>query len=111
MSSLDDTFFALSDATRRALLTRLKQGEATVMQLAEPFAMSQPAISRHLKVLERSGLISRSVDGAKRPCRLDPGGLEAIDEWLGMMGRGLATSYDRLDDVLENPPTPRPEHE
>jgi DNA-binding transcriptional ArsR family regulator len=99
---LDTSFFALSDATRRAILTRLADGEATVMELAEPFEMSQPAISRHLKVLERAGLSARRVDGAKRPCRLEPKGFESIDRWMAMMGMALARNYDRLDDVLSD---------
>ena len=100
MSNLDISFFALSDATRRAILTRLARGEATVMELAEPFEMTQPAISRHLKVLESAGLIARRVDGAKRPCRLEKKGMEAIDKWLATMRKALARNYDRLDDVL-----------
>ena len=70
MDSLDAAFFALSDPTRRAILARLAGGEVSVMELAEPFAMSQPAVSRHLKILEGAGLIARRVDGARRPCRL-----------------------------------------
>jgi DNA-binding transcriptional ArsR family regulator len=76
-------------------------GEATVMALAEPFAMSQPAISRHLKVLEQAGLITRRVDGAKRPCRLAPAGIVEVDRWLGMLRNALETNYSRLDEVLE----------
>jgi DNA-binding transcriptional ArsR family regulator len=100
MDNLDATFFALSDATRRAILTRLARGEATVMQLAEPFDMTQPAISRHLKVLESAALITRRVDGTKRPCRLEKKGMAAIDRWLATMRRALASNYDRLDEVL-----------
>ncbi|HEY8052308.1 MAG TPA: metalloregulator ArsR/SmtB family transcription factor [Steroidobacteraceae bacterium] len=100
MENLDATFFALSDATRRAILTRLARGEATVMQLAEPFDMTQPAISRHLKVLESAGLITRRVDGTKRPCRLGKKGMAAIDKWLATLRRALASNYDRLDEVL-----------
>ena len=81
MDSLDRAFFALSDPTRRAILARLALGEITVMQLAEPFEMSQPAISRHLRVLEGAGLISRRVEGAKHPCRLNEDGLAAIERW------------------------------
>jgi DNA-binding transcriptional ArsR family regulator len=97
---LDAAFSALSDPTRRAILARLALGEATVMQLAEPFDMSQPAVSRHLKVLENAGLIARRVDGAKHPCRLAKDGIEAIDQWLEMLREALATNYDRLDKVL-----------
>ncbi len=100
MTSLDAAFSALSDPTRRAILARLAQGEATVMELAEPFELTQPAISRHLKVLEQAGLIAKRVDGAKRPCRLAKDGLEAVDRWLAMLRKGLEQSYDRLDRVL-----------
>jgi DNA-binding transcriptional ArsR family regulator len=100
MLNLDTAFAALADPTRRAILARLAQGEATVMELAKPFAMTQPAISRHLKVLEGAGLILRRVEGTKRPCRLAPDGIAAIDEWLGMLRHALARNYDRLDDVL-----------
>ncbi|MBL8238854.1 MAG: winged helix-turn-helix transcriptional regulator [Bryobacterales bacterium] len=98
--SLDLAFSALSDATRRAILSRLAIGEATVMELAAPFAMTQPAISRHLRVLEEAGLITRRVEGAKRPCRLAPKGLAGIDEWLGLFRRALEANYSRLDEVL-----------
>ena len=100
MDSLNATFFALSDATRRAILARLALGEATVMELAEPFQMTQPAISRHLKVLETAGLIARRVEGTKRPCRLQQDGLRAIEDWIAMMRDVLARNYDRLDTVL-----------
>jgi DNA-binding transcriptional ArsR family regulator len=100
MESLDAGFFALSDATRRAIVARLARGEATVMELAEPFAMTQPAISRHLKVLESAGLIARRIDGTKRPCRLEKKGMKAMEQWLAMMRKALAKNYDRLDDVL-----------
>ena len=100
MQNLDTTFSALSDPTRRALLSRLAKSEATVMELAQPFAMSQPAISRHLRVLEEAGLITRRVEGAKRPCRLVPGGIAEIDRWLGLLRKALETNYARLDKVL-----------
>lgn len=100
MPDLDTTFSALADPTRRAILARLALGEATVMELAQPFEMTQPAISRHLKVLEGAGLIVRRAEGTKRPCRLAPQGLDAIDRWLGMLREALARNYDRLDDVL-----------
>lgn len=100
MPDLDTTFSALADPTRRAILSRLALGEATVMELAEPFELTQPAISRHLKVLEGAGLIVRRIEGTKRPCRLAPGGIAEIDQWLGMLRKALAKSYDRLDDVL-----------
>ncbi len=97
---LDATFSALADPTRRAILARLAIGEATVMELAQPFEISQPAISRHLKVLENAGLIVRRVEGAKHPCRLAPAGIEPIDQWLAMLREVLAKNYDRLDQVL-----------
>jgi len=98
--NLDTTFAALADPTRRALLARLAREEATVMELAQPFSMSQPAISRHLKVLEEAGLILRRVDGTRRPCRLAPDGVAAVDQWLDMLRTALARNYDRLDQVL-----------
>jgi DNA-binding transcriptional ArsR family regulator len=100
MPNLDAAFSALADPTRRAILARLALGEATVMELAEPFEMTQPAVSRHLKVLESAGLIVRRVEGSKRPCRLASGGIAAIDQWLAMLREALATNYDRLDEVL-----------
>jgi DNA-binding transcriptional ArsR family regulator len=106
-SDLDAAFSALADPTRRAILARLAKGEATVMELAEPFAMTQPAISQHLKVLEDAGLVTRRVDGAKRPRRLARGGIETMDQWLAMLRNGLEKSYERLDDVLASMETPR----
>jgi DNA-binding transcriptional ArsR family regulator len=100
MPHLDATFSALADPTRRAILARLALGEATVMELAQPFEMTQPAISRHLKVLEGAGLIIRRVEGTKRPCRLAPDGMAEIDQWLGLLRQALAKNYDRLDEVL-----------
>lgn len=100
MPNLDATFSALADPTRRAILARLAHGEAGVMELAKPFAMTQPAISRHVKVLEGAGLIIRRIEGTKRPCRLAPDGLAAIDQWLAMLREALAQNYDRLDQVL-----------
>ena len=100
MSNLDTAFSALADPTRRAILARLALGEATVMELAEPFEMTQPAISRHLKVLEGAGLIVRRVEGTKRPCRLASSGIAEIDQWLAMLRDALAKNYDRLDEVL-----------
>ena len=100
MSNLDASFSALADPTRRALLARLALGEATVMELVEPFEMTQPAISRHLKVLEGAGLIVRRVEGTKRPCRLAPAAVNEIDQWLAMLRQALSANYDRLDDVL-----------
>jgi DNA-binding transcriptional ArsR family regulator len=98
--NLDAAFAALADPTRRAILARLAKGEATVTELAEPFAMTQPAISQHLKVLEGAGLVVRRVEGAKRPRRLAKGGIEAMDQWLSMLRKALEKNYDRLDEVL-----------
>src|ERR1044072_9163536 len=100
MHRLDSAFAALADPTRRAILARLALGEATVMELAEPFEMTQPAISRHIKVLEGAGLILRRVEGTKRPCRLAPAAVSEIDQWLAMLRNALSANYDRLDDVL-----------
>jgi DNA-binding transcriptional ArsR family regulator len=100
MPNLDASFSALADPTRRAILARLALGEATVLELAEPFDMTQPAISRHLKVLEGAGLITRRVEGTKRPCRLAPAAVDEIDQWLAMLRQALSANYNRLDDVL-----------
>ena len=98
--NLDAAFSALADPTRRAILARLALGEATVTELAEPFEMTQPAISQHLKVLEEAGLVAARIDGARRPRRLAKPGLEAMDKWLAMLRKGLEKSYDRLDVLL-----------
>ena len=100
MQNLDAAFAALADPTRRAILARLALGEATVLELAKPFAMSQPAVSRHVKVLSDAGLIVQRVDGTKRPCRLAPGAIDEIDRWLAMLRQALERNYDRLDSVL-----------
>ena len=100
MQNLDAAFSALADPTRRAILARLSTGESTVMELARPFDMTQPAVSRHLKVLEAAGLIVRRVEGSKRPCRLAPAAIADIDRWLAMLRDALAKNYDRLDSVL-----------
>jgi DNA-binding transcriptional ArsR family regulator len=99
-SSLDSAFTALSDPTRRAILARLVLGEATVLELGRPFQMTQPAISQHIKVLERAGLVGRRVDGARRPCRLLKPGFDAIDQWLATLRKAFEANYDRLDQVL-----------
>jgi DNA-binding transcriptional ArsR family regulator len=98
--NLDASFAALADPTRRAILARLALGEATVNELAEPFEMTQPAISQHLKVLEEAGLIVQRVDGTNRPRRLAKAGIDAMDQWLGMLRKALEKNYDRLDVVL-----------
>jgi DNA-binding transcriptional ArsR family regulator len=100
MQSLDAAFSALADPTRRAILARLAKGEATVMELADPFKMTQPAISQHLKVLEDAGLVVGRVEGTKRPRRLAKAGIEAMDQWLAMLRKALERNYDRLDEVL-----------
>jgi DNA-binding transcriptional ArsR family regulator len=100
MPDLDAAFYALADPTRRAILARLARGEATVMELAEPFEITQPAISQHLKVLEKAGLIARRVDGTRRPRHILRAGIEAMDQWLAMMRKALEANYDRLDQVL-----------
>lgn len=100
-SNLDAAFAALGDRTRRAILARLAQGEASVTELAEPFAMSQPAISKHLKVLERAGLISRSRDAQRRPCRLEPARLHQVADWILAYRRFWEESFSRLDDYLD----------
>ncbi|HEX4964044.1 MAG TPA: metalloregulator ArsR/SmtB family transcription factor [Thermoanaerobaculia bacterium] len=98
---LDATFTALADPTRRAILARLALGEASVMELAAPFAMSQPAISKHLKVLERAGLISRGRDAQRRPCRLEAVPLAEATQWLESYRRFWEGSFQRLDALLE----------
>ena len=98
---LDATFAALADPTRRAILARLASGEASVLELAEPFAMSQPAISKHLKVLERAGLISRGRDAQRRPCRLEARPLAEATEWLERYRQFWDASFQRLDALLD----------
>jgi DNA-binding transcriptional ArsR family regulator len=97
---LDATFAALADPTRRAILARLALGEASVTELTAPFAMSQPAISKHLKVLERAGLISRGRDAQRRPCRLDAVPLAQATQWLERYRRFWEGSFERLDALL-----------
>ncbi|WAX95175.1 metalloregulator ArsR/SmtB family transcription factor [Aminobacter sp. NyZ550] len=104
---LDATFASLADPTRRAILARLAQGEATVNELAEPFEMSLPAISRHLKVLERAGLISRGREAQWRPCRLEAGPLKDIANWVERYRRFWDQSFDRMADYLKELQTPR----
>jgi DNA-binding transcriptional ArsR family regulator len=98
---LDATFAALADPTRRAILSRLLSGEASVQELAEPFAMSQPAISKHLKVLERAGLISHGRDAQRRPRRLEARPLAEATEWLQRYREFWEENYQRLDALLE----------
>ena len=98
---LSVTFSALADPTRRAILARLTLGEATVGEIAEPFAMSLPAVSKHLKVLERAGLISRGREAQWRPCRIEPGPLKDVVGWLEHYRRFWDESFDRLDEYLQ----------
>jgi DNA-binding transcriptional ArsR family regulator len=97
---LSETFGALADPTRRAILSRLASGEASVTELAEPFAMSMPAISKHLKVLERAGLIARAREAQWRPCRLQAAPLRAVAGWVEHYRRYWDESFDRLDEYL-----------
>ncbi len=98
---LNDTFAALADPTRRAILARLALGEASVNELAEPFALSQPAISKHIKVLEHAGLVSRSRAAQRRPCRLEAERLKEAADWIEHYRRFWSESFDRLDDYLK----------
>jgi DNA-binding transcriptional ArsR family regulator len=101
MAPLDATFAALADPTRRAILARLALGEVSVMELAEPFAMSQPAISKHLKVLERAGLVSRGRDAQRRPVRVEAAPLAQATDWLERYRQTLESNYQRLDALLD----------
>ena len=101
MTNLDATFAALADPTRRAILARLSLGETSVTELAEPFAMSLPAVSKHLKVLERAGLITRGREAQWRPCRIEPRALKDVDDWLEHYRRFFEGSLDRLDAYLK----------
>jgi len=107
---LDTTFAALADPTRRAILARLASGEASVTELAEPFTMSLPAISKHLKVLERAGLIARGREAQWRPCRLEAGPLKQAADWLEHYRRFWDQSLDRLEDYLRKLQTKRRRH-
>ena len=98
--TLSATFSALADPTRRAMLARLAEGEATVSQLAEPFSLSMPAISRHLKVLEAAGLVSKGRAAQWRPCRLDSAPLEAVDQWMTPYRDFFSERFDRLEQQL-----------
>jgi DNA-binding transcriptional ArsR family regulator len=111
---LDATFAALADPTRRAILARLAAGEASVMELAAPFAISQPAISKHLKVLERAGLVSRGHDAQRRPVKLEAKPLATAVDWLERFREAMESNYRRLDALLEElhaaPKRPRSRH-
>jgi DNA-binding transcriptional ArsR family regulator len=103
---LDATFIALADPTRRAILARLVSGEATVNELTEPFSISQPAVSKHLKILERAGLVSRSRDATRRPVKIEAGPMRDAADWLANYRTFWAQSYQRLDALLEVLQTP-----
>jgi DNA-binding transcriptional ArsR family regulator len=100
-AALDVTFAALSDPTRRAMLVRLSRGPATVNELAEPFEMTLPTVSRHLKVLEAAGLISKSREAQFRPCKLEPARLEEANKWLAQYRAFFGERFDRLDEQLK----------
>ena len=108
-TNLDDIFGALADPTRRAIVVRLASGEATVLELAAPFDISLPAISRHLKVLENAGLISRGRDAQRRPCRLEADALEEINRWTQHTKRAWEQRFDELDDYLKKLQPPKQE--
>lgn len=115
--TLSATFAALADPTRRAILARLASGGASVTELAEPFEMSMPAVSKHLKVLERAGLVARGREAQWRPCQLEAGPLRNVADWVEHYRRFWEQSFDRLDDYLrelnggETPETEKPETE
>jgi DNA-binding transcriptional ArsR family regulator len=108
--TLSTTFAALADPTRRAILSRLTAGEATVTELAAPFEISLPAVSKHLKVLERAGLIARGREAQWRPCRLEAAPLKDADEWIERYRRFWEESFDRLDAYLQEVQTKRTKH-
>lgn len=99
--ALSAAFSALADPTRRAIVARLSEGEATVNEIAAPLPISLPAVSRHLKVLEEAGLITRSRDAQRRPCRLEPRALKDVDDWLDRYRRFWSRGFDRMDAILE----------
>src|SRR5688500_10341226 len=101
VDTLDSTFAALADPTRRAILARLTRGEASVKELAEPFEMTLPAVSKHLKVLERAGLISRARVAQSRPCRLEAAPLREVADWVEQYRTFWEQSFDRLDEYLQ----------
>jgi DNA-binding transcriptional ArsR family regulator len=109
--NLSTIFAALADPTRRAILARLSSGEATVTELAAPFDLSLPAISKHLKVLQRAGLITQGRKAQWRPCRLEPGPLKDVTEWLEHYRRHWDESFDRLDDYLREIQTEKKQHD
>jgi DNA-binding transcriptional ArsR family regulator len=104
MTTLDQSFAALADPTRRAIIARLAEGEATVQDLARPFSISQPAVSRHLKVLEEAGLIETRIEGTARPRRLKPAAVGTLWDWLGQYRTLWEVQFQRLDAVLDAMP-------
>jgi DNA-binding transcriptional ArsR family regulator len=102
--NLNQVFAALADPTRRAIIARLAAGEATVLEIAKPFEITQPSVSKHLKVLERVGLISRSRSAQMRPCRLNPAPLQEVARWVGSYRKLWEESFDRLETLLQSPP-------
>lgn len=100
-ADLDAIFTALADPTRRAIISRLTKGEVSVLELAEPFKISQPAVTKHLNVLERAGLISRRRDGQRRPCRLEPDRFAQLAEWISHFRELYEEGFDRLDEYLQ----------
>lgn len=113
-AATEAVFQALAHPARRAILSRLASGEATVTELARPLQITQPTVTHHLTVLEDAGLISRRVDGNRRPCRLAPRGVATVDRWLDMLRQALTANYDRLDTLLAGStasadPAPQPE--
>jgi DNA-binding transcriptional ArsR family regulator len=109
--SLSRTFIALGDPTRRTILARLAEGDASVIELAEPFSLTQQAISKHIKVLEQAGLISRSRDAQRRPCRLERAQLDSAVDWIERNRQIWAARYDRLDEHLDTLRSESPEQE
>jgi DNA-binding transcriptional ArsR family regulator len=107
MGNLDVAFAALADPTRRSILLRLAQGEATVTEIARPLPMSQPAVSQHVRVLVDAGLVRQRIDGTRRPCRLSGQGLASVDAWLAMLRKSLEANYDRLDALLAETASPQ----
>lgn len=101
-NNLDQVFFALSDGTRRAILSRLAEGSTTIGELARPFEMSPPAISRHMKILEKAGLIERRISGRQHHCSLSTGALKTAEDWINFHRKFWESRLDALDDLLRN---------
>lgn len=102
IGNLDQVFFALSDGTRRAILSRLAEGSTTIGELAEPFSISSPAISKHMKILERAGLIERRIDGRQHHCSLSTGALQTAEDWINFHRKFWESRLDALEDLLTN---------